>query len=94
MQIEIFVLKPPVLKAIRYDITNGPEIVAWSGGKVKECETLEPTDRNPSGAFLETMSGAFAGDRCHPGQWIGTLTNEHFWAIDDSQINAEYVKIA
>lgn len=94
MQIELFQPKPQIVKAVRYDILNGPEIEKWSGGKVMQCGALEPTEKNPSGAFLFFNRGAFNGEELYPGGWVGTHNGDSFFPLDEKNMLDDYFKIA
>lgn len=67
MQIKRFVQKPPIIHVVQYDIANGREIQNWTNGRFVECEVLEPTENNPSGAFLYDKR---SNVRAMPGDWI------------------------
>ena len=59
--------KPVVIDAIQYTGHNGHEIYNISGKKVVESPVLEPTQNNPTGAYLqiktlEGMMTAIVGD--------------------------------
>ena len=48
--------KPIVVEAIQYDGTNGYTIQTWSEQNVLESPVLEPTNRNPSGKYLQVKT--------------------------------------
>lgn len=80
------------LKAIRYDATNGKEIVDFTHGKAKECETLEPTQFNPSGAFLEIMAddGLMI---CNDGDWMVFEYGVGFYPVPDSVVRELFTEV-
>lgn len=51
--------RPVVIEAVQFTGHNGTEIEQWSGGKAVASPVLEPTQANPTGAYLQiaTLEG-------------------------------------
>lgn len=49
--------KPVAIQAIQYTGLNGDDILAFGGEFVQECETLNPTEKNPMGCFFTVDTG-------------------------------------
>lgn len=89
MQIETFIQKPPVFIGVKYDIVNGAEITKWTEGQFSECETLEPTQENPSGAFLIDKQ---TSEKVFPGKWI-VRSGDFIVSVDEGWLLKAYYKI-
>lgn len=61
--------RPVIIEAVQYTGHNGDELRSWSGGAVVNSPVLEPTEENPSGAYvqIETLEGVMVG---LVGDWV------------------------
>ena len=70
--IQKFKRKPAIIEAIQYTGNNGRELSEWSDERVIESPVVEPSDDNPTGAYVQIKtidtdnSWATAG----VGDWI------------------------
>lgn len=67
--IKKFRKKPVVIESIQYTGHNGNYIEQWTNKKAIQSPVLEPTDNNPTGAYLQiyTLEGIHIAN---VGDWI------------------------
>ena len=84
----LFRKKPVLVQAMRYDGHNGPEIKAWSQGKVVPSTVLEPSPDNPEGSYhIHTREGTMTAI---PGTWIVQGVHGEFYPVQHDIFMATY----
>jgi len=95
-----FKKKTFIIEAIRYTGDNGAELNKWSDGKVVESPVLEPTNYNPTGAYVQihpSIKGAdakmFMPTTAIVGDWICKGSEGNFYSCKNDVFEAQYEKI-
>jgi hypothetical protein len=84
--------KPVVIDAEHYNGHNGDFLRRWSGGAVVESPVLEPSEENPSGAYLQikTLEGTMTAIT---GDWIIRGVKGEFYPCKPDIFAATYEKV-
>lgn len=81
--------KPVLIDAMLYTGNNGSELSAWSNRAVIESPVLEPSEDNPTGAYLQikTREGTMIGI---VGDWIIRGIKGEFYPCKPDIFEATY----
>jgi len=80
--------KPVIIEAVRYDGTNGADIIKWSEGKIAEYSCITPDDYTPSHYLsIKTLEGIMTGII---GEWIIKGVKGEFYPCKPDIFEATY----
>jgi hypothetical protein len=81
--------KPVTIEAVQFNGNNGSSIKDWASGTVVPSPVLEPTDDNPTGAYLQikTLEGVMTA---RVGDWIIKGVRGEFYPCKPDIFGATY----
>lgn len=82
--VQKFKRKTRPFEAIQYNGNNGMELDKWSEGMVIQSPVLEPSERNPTGDYVQIKDLKGGCTTAVKGEWVcKDITGEFFSCSDE-----------